>query len=64
MDDNTANELAGQYAAGTISNEDKKRLFAYYRETLELSDDDIELMLMTGSDDYGKPDEEGNVQEI
>ena len=64
MDDTTAGELAEQYTAGTISNEDKERLFSYYRELFEMDDEQIELMLITGSDDYGKPDEEGNVLRI
>ena len=64
MDDNTANELAEQYAKGTISQEDKDRLFAYYREVFDLPDDQIEHILITGSDDYGKPDADGNIKEI
>ena len=64
MDDNTANELAEQYSNGTISPEDQEKLFAYYREVLAMDDRQIEHMLATGSDDYGKPDVNGDIQEI
>ena len=64
MDDTTANELAEQYSNGTISEEDREALFAYYRGQFGLSDREIELILVTGSDDYGKPDADGEIREI
>lgn len=67
MTEKETQQLLDQLAAGTISGTNQKRLLNFTREQWSipgLSDDEWCRILITGHNDYGKPDEAGEIKEI
>lgn len=67
MSDEELKRLTDRQFKGTISGMEQKRLFAFIRDQWAipgLTDQEIGNILITGHDDYGKPDENGEVREL
>ena len=67
MTDEEFKRLKDRLFAGTISRNEEKQLFAFIRDQWnipDLKDDQIRHILITGHDDYGTPDENGEVREL